>query len=457
MNKAIRISLLLILLTGCSLMPDYQRPAVDTAPGWSEAAPQDSAASIARDWWTGFASDELDSLMDRALAQNTNIRAGLQRIAQARAGLKIAGADLIPSIDGSGGAGRRKTNPASGQSVYATSLSAGFDVSYELDLFGRQRAGIDAAKADLQGSLYDQEALSLALMGDVATGYFALANLRERLQIADNNLRNSKEVLRIIQSRVNAGAESDIELARQKSSVATREAARAALVEQIKSAENALAVLSGSAPQKLSVERATLDGLNVPSINAGQPSDLLLRRPDLRSAETDLAAANANIGAARAAFFPTVSLGLSDSLSLAGFGDPSATVLSLAASLSTPIFRGGRLEGGLEQATARQLELAETYRGKVLTAFQEVEDALAAVKSAQEREASLNAAMEQARLAYRLSKSRYDAGSIDYQTLLDTQDTQLSAEDSQAQARLARLTAAVNLYRALGGGWAPQE
>lgn len=453
MRKIITLPLSILLLTGCALTPDYQRPDVSILLAWSEIQTQESPSSIAYDWWTSFDSEELNTLMAQALENNTDLRAGLQRIEQARASLKIAGASLLPSINGSAGASRSKSNPAAGKNTYATSLSAGVNASYELDLFGSNHADIAAAEAGYQGSLYDQEALKLSLMGDVATGYFTLMNLRERLAIADNNLSNAREVQRIITARVREGAESDIELAQQKTAVASNEASRASLVEQIKNAENALAVLLGQLPQSLSITRQSLHAIKVPEIAAGQPSELLERRPDLLSAEAGLRAANADIGAARAAFYPSISLGLSDSLSLAGFGDPSATVLSLAASISTPIFSGGALEGGLEQATAKQLELAETYRGSVLTAFQEVEDALAAVKAAQERETALQTAMTQSRRAYALSKKRYDAGSIDYQTLLDTQNSQLSAEDSYAQATLARLTAAINLYRTLGGGW----
>jgi outer membrane protein TolC len=173
-------------------------------------------------------------------------------------------------------------------------LSAGIGASYELDLFGANHAGIAAAEAGYQGSLYDQEALKLSLMGDVASGYFTLVNLRERLKIADNNLDNARDVLRIIQARVREGAESDLELTQQKSAVASSEASRAALAEQIENAENALAVLLGRPPQSLSLERQTLDGLAVPDIAPGQPSELLERRPDLLSAEADLSAGNSS-------------------------------------------------------------------------------------------------------------------------------------------------------------------
>lgn len=453
MKRHMKKTLLLALLlsSACSFTPDYKRPDVETPPAWSED--QERSSEIATNWWTSFKSTELDTLMQEALAKNNDLLAGLQRVQQARASLRIAGADLLPSADLTAGVGRIRTNQASGKTTSATSLEAEGALSYEVDLFGANRAGVDAADATLAASIYDQDALALMVSGDVARGYFTLLNLRERLTIADSNLKNAREVLRIIDARVKEGAESELELAQQRASVSSFEAARSSIQQQTENAKNALAVLLGKAPQSFTAKGKTLKGLAIPKIATGQPSALLERRPDLRAAEADLLAANANIGAARAAFFPTISLGLGDAVSMTGLGGPTATALSLASSLATPIFSGGRLEGGVEKATARQLELVEIYRKTVLTAFQEVEDALTAAKTSEARERSLRTAMQEARKAYDLSKNRYDAGVIDFQTLLDTQSALLSAEDSHAQAQLSRLLAAVDLYKALGGGW----
>ncbi len=441
-----------LFISGCSFVPAYERPMVETPPAWGEAGVQTNV-DIAADWWESFSSPELNALMARGLENNTDLLAGVQRVEQARAALKIAGATLLPSAGLSGGAERSQTVRTQGRNSGATFLQAGVDVSYELDLFGANRAEVEAAEAGLDNSIYNQGALELAIMGDVATGYFTLASLRERLAIADSNLDISREVLRIITARVREGAESEIDLAQQRTAVASTEAARAVISERIKNAENALAVLLGAPPQTITVERENLDGVNVPEIAPGQPSELLERRPDLLAAEASLIAANANIGAARSAFFPSISLGVGDFISTTGFGDPATMVLTLAASIAQPIFQGGSLEGGLDLATAEQLELAQLYLGSVLTAFQEVEDALAAVRYAREREIALQTAVEQAERAYELSIRRYDAGAIDFQTLLNTQNAQLVTQDEYAQAKLARLTAAVNLYRALGGGW----
>lgn len=456
------LALLPLLLSGCAFTPDYQRPVVETPLEWRDgggaAAGQRQGDSIARDWWKNFGSAELDTLMQQALAGNNDLLAQIQRVEQARAALRVAGASLLPSATGSAGATRTRTDPAEGRTAFSTTLQAGASLSYELDLFGASRAGADAARASLESSRFTRDALALVVMSDVASGYFMLLDLRERLSIADDNLANAREILRIVAARVRAGSDSELDMLRQKSAVETARAARESLTLQIESAENALAVLTGRAPGTMAaIEGRSLDGLSIPAIAPGQPSSLLERRPDLRAAEADLAAANADIGAARAAFFPSISIGLSDSVSMAGFGAGAGSVLSLASSLSAPIFQGGRLQGGLERANARQRELAETYRKAVLTAFQDTADALAAVRVAQAREDALRTAMEQSRRAWDLSKKRYDAGAIDFQTLLDTQSERLSAEDSHAQARLARLTAAVDLYKALGGGWKEEE
>lgn len=448
MNRFLIFSFLAgTFLAGCSMTPAYRQPQVSTPAHWS-VGENPGAGQVTKDWWTNFGSAELDGLMTQALTQNTDIRAGIHRVEQARASLKIAGADLLPSVGGSAGASRSRDDGS-----YGSSISIGADIAYELDLFGRNRAGVESARAGLSSAQFDQDALNLVVMSDVATGYFTLLNLRERLRIADENLVNAREVLRIIQARFDLGSASALDLSQQKSSVAGSDAARAALERQISNAENALAVLLGQAPQTLSFNGKNLNGLNVPDINPGQPSSLLQRRPDIRAAEADLIAANADIGAARAALFPSVTLGTNWSTVAAGFGNPAVTAMSLAAALSAPIFQGGRLEGGVEQATARQAELAENYRKTVLVSFQEVEDALAAVRSAQAREQLLAIAVREARSSYDLSRQQYDAGAIDFQRLLDTQTALLSAQDSHAQARLERLLAAVDLYKALGGGW----
>lgn len=439
----------LTLLSACSFVPDYERPMLDAPAEWSaQGAPQSIA--VARDWWTTFGSAELNGLMDKALANNNDIRASLQRIEQARGLLKISKASFMPSVGYSGGASREFTTRPDDA---VNNLSAGASVSYELDLFGQNRAEAQSADADLQASQFNHEALKLLVMADVAQAYFNVLNARERLRIADDNLNNAREVLRIVEARFEAGASDALEVAQQKSSLSSAEASRALVEESIKNFENALAVLVGEPPQSIVVAGKNLKELNVPLIAPGQPSLLVERRPDIRAQEAALVAVNADIGAARAAFFPSITLGAGASLATSAFGNPASSALSLSSSLIGPIFQGGALLASLRVSQARQLELVEDYKKEVLTSFQEVEDALAAVKASGAREASLYTAMQEARKSYELSRTRYDAGTIDFQTLLDSQRTLLSAEDAFATSKNERLGAAVTLFRALGGGW----
>lgn len=444
--------MILLLLCGCSQIPDYERPAVETPAHWSGTA-DTAATAIAPDWWTNFGSAELNTLIDKALTQNNDVLAGVQRVEQARASLKISQSSLLPTADLSANASRARRNPISGDTETGSEVGVNANLSYELDLFGRNRAAVTGGQANLQAVQFDQEALKLIVMGDVANTYFTLLNQRERLAITDTNLTNIRETLRIVDARYRAGSASQLELSQQKSALTNAEAGRASLVQQIANTQNALAILEGQTPQTMQVTGQTMAGLQVPVIQPAQPSSLLQRRPDIRAAEAGLVAANADIGAARAAYFPTVNLGAGLGLNSTGFIDPVGNVVSLASSLAAPIFSGGRLEGGVEQATARQQELVQTYRKAILVSFQEVEDAMEAVKAAQERETKLLASAQEAATAYQVARSRYDHGAIDFQTLLDTQNSLLSAQDNYAQTRLARLTAAVDLYRALGGGW----
>ena len=453
MKTLIALPLSLLLLSGCSLIPDFQTPTTEMPSAWSESSATESSA-IARTWWTGFGSQELDRLMDEALANNNDLLASVQRIEQARALLGVSESELLPSADATASLGReRTTRPDSTD----TNMRIGAGVSYELDLFGLNRANVEQSEAELEASTYDHEALRLVVMADVARTYFSLLNARERLRIADSNLDNSREVLRIVQARFDAGASDALEVAQQKSQLATTEAARASVQESIKNAENALAVLIGKPPQTVGVETKNLAAIDIPVIAAGQPSELLQRRPDIQSAEAKMRAANADIGAARAAMFPNVTLGLDGSLAKAGLGDPTATALGITSSLLQPIFEGGRLESVVTQRTALREELVQRYRKTILVSFQEVEDALAAVKASQARETALQTAMNEARRFYDLSRSRYDAGTIDFQTLMDAQRQLLASEDAFAQSKNERLSAAVGLFKALGGGWSQKS
>lgn len=446
-------SLAALLLSACSLTPDYTRPAVDAPPAWKESTPAQTPIPPADAFRQGFRNAELDGLIARAMAGNTDLQAALHRIEQARAAVRVAGSSLWPGADAFASAGRDIARPANAGTAHTSSGRIGAGVSYEVDLFGRNRAGLAAARLQEDAVRFDRDALALIVRADVARTYALALSLADRLNVAEENLASSRDILRIVEARFQEGAASGLEVSQQRVSLSGTEAAVAELTRQQSAAHHALAVLLGQTPESLTLTGKGLAALSLPPVAPGQPSELLERRPDIRRAEAALQAAHADIGAARAAFFPSLTLGVDAALSASPIGGPAGSLIGLGASLAAPIFKGGALTGQLEGATARRDELVAHYRGTVLTAFREVEDALAAVKAAAAREAALTAAEASAREAYRISRERFDAGAIDFLTLLDSQRTLLQAQDGAVQSRHDRLSAAITLYLALGGSW----
>lgn len=433
-------------LTACSLIPEYMRPSVQTPDDWRGAeATATKTATINKEWWTQFASEELNTLVPEALEYNNDMRAALARIAQLRAALTIAGAPLWPQVNASGSASQSDTSRDATDETYR----GGAGVAYELDLFGRNRAQREAAKQGLIGSEYDRAALTLLVANDVATGYFQVLTLQERLSIAERNLISAEDVLRMIEAQYNEGRISGLELAQQRVELASARAQLSAIRNQTAVAQHALAVLLGKPPQAFAVKATSLSNVKAPAIHLDVPASLIEQRPDIQSAEAALRAANANIGVARASLYPRLTLGADAT----AFANPSYTATSLAASLVAPIFQGGRLQGEVERRRAQQEELVENYRKTVLNAFREVEDALAGIKAADERQVYFLEAAQEADRAYAIAKEQFEAGAIDFQTLLLTQRAQLNASDSFTQSKLELLTASVQLLRALGGGW----
>jgi NodT family efflux transporter outer membrane factor (OMF) lipoprotein len=404
-----------------------------------------TAEPNATPFWRELGSEELNRIMKVALAQNLDLEAALHRIAQARGQARVAGAPLYPAVEASGGASRTIQDPRDTNAARAVG-----SISYEVDLWGKNRSSAAAANQRARATEFDRDALRLLVSSDTATFYSQLLSLNERIRIAENNLRNAEEVLRIIEARYRAGSVSGLEVAQQRVAVNTLRSAVTALEEQRARTFNGLAILVGQAPQNFQAPNDTLRALKVPVVELRPPATLLTARPDIESAEALLRAADADIGAARAAFFPSFTLGV-DSAIAAGFGGPAAAATSLANSVLAPIFTGGRLRGNLETVTARQKELAVQYRKTVLTAFQEVEDALAAVRSADEQGDIVQQTVRESQAAYDIAKARFDAGAIDYLTLLETQRSLFQAQDDQLANYAAQLQAFIELRKALGG------
>jgi multidrug efflux system outer membrane protein len=434
-----------LALSACSLAPNFQRPPMAIPDGWSsvsgvESKPQQSATPF----WEELGSGDLNRVMKVALAQNLDLTAALHRIEQARAQAKVSGAPLYPSVDVSGGATRTYQDPAN--VTGARSLGS---ISYEIDLWGKNRNQKAAANYRADATQYDRDALRLVVASDTAIFYTQVLALNERIRIADNNLKNAEEILRIIEARYGAGGVSGLEVSQQRVAVNGFRAALAALNEQRSTNLNALAILLGQAPQHLQAPQATLASLKMPEVSLTPPASLLTARPDIASDEAGLRAANADIGSARAAFFPSLTLGVDSSIA-AGFGGPAAAATSLATNLLAPIFTGGRLTGNLENVTARQKELAAQYQKTVLVAFQEVEDALAALKSNNEQALLSHESVSESQNAYNIAKARFDAGAIDYLTLLETQRSLYQEQADQISVYQGQLAAFVQLRKALG-------
>jgi multidrug efflux system outer membrane protein len=434
-----------LALSACSLAPTFQRPQMTVPDGWSSVPgialkSQQSTSPF----WEDLGSEDLNRVMKVALAQNLDLTAALHRIEQARAQVKVAGAPLYPSLEASAGTSRSLQDP-----VNVNAARGLGSINYELDLWGKNRNQKAAANYRAEATQYDRDALRLIVTADTAAFYTQVLSLNERLRIAEGNLKNAEEVLRIIEARYRAGSVSGLEVSQQRVAVNSLRASLTSLAEQRATTANALAILLGQAPQNLEAPKASLASLKLPEVRLTPPASLLTARPDIAGAEAGLKAANADIGSARAAFFPSLTLGTDASIA-AGFGNPAASAVSLASNILAPIFTGGRLTGNLENVTARQKELAAQYQKTVLIAFQEVEDALAALKSNNEQALLSRESVNESQTAYNIAKARFDAGAIDYLTLLETQRSLYQAQDNQILVNEGQIEAFVQLRKALG-------
>jgi multidrug efflux system outer membrane protein len=447
MRKYFRSSTVLgfLALSACSLAPNFQRPQMAVPDGWT-SVPGIALSSQpnTNPFWEDLGSEDLNQVMKVALAQNLDLTAALHRIDQARAQVKVAGAPLYPSLDAGGGTSRSFQDP-----VNVNAARGLGSINYELDLWGKNRNQKAAANYRAEATQYDRDALRLIVTADTAAFYAQVLSLNERIRIAEGNLKNAEEVLRIIEARYRAGSVSGLEVSQQRVAVNSLRASLTSLAEQRATTANALAILLGQAPQNLEAPKASLASLKPPEVSLTPPASLLTARPDIASAEAELKAANADIGSARAAFFPSLTLGTDASIA-AGFGNPAASAVSLASNILAPIFTGGRLTGNLENVTARQKELAAQYQKTVLIAFQEVEDALAALKSNNEQALLARESVSESQNAYNIAKARFDAGAIDYLTLLETQRSLYQAQDNQISIYEAQIDAFILLRKALG-------
>lgn len=444
-------------LAGCATPADSPPRVVALPASWQGAQPDANGTIIDVRWWSALGSPELDALIEQAQDHNQDLAMALARVASARAQARIAGAlrrpELVGQIDAS-----RQARMGGQADVDGNARVVGFAARYELDLWGRQLALHREAQQGLRASVFERDAIKVSVTAEVASSWLQLVALRERVLIARSSLDNAQRVLRLVESRGRAGKATPLDLAQQRGLAAGRQRELAHLQQQVLHAETALALLLGfPEPAKAlasKVGHTRLETLQIPTMSAGMPSQLLVRRPDLAQAEARLAAADANVLAARAAMLPRVTL--MSSVGLQGqapgglFDNP---IYSLAAGLAAPIFDGERLAGARALAEARREELLGAYRAAIIAAFADARTALDAVAGTDAQASAQVEELLQARRAAELSELRYRAGAETLLALLDAQRTLYSAQDLDVQHRLARLQARVALYRALGGGW----
>lgn len=440
-----------LLLAGCASPPQEHVDAMQPLPAqWRNAVLTDS--TIDPQWWRAFGSDELSALVVQAQAQSLDVAAAVARVRQAEASARIAGAALLPAMTASLDAsreGRLGGNASVEGSVFGVGLAA----SYEVDVWGRLRASRGSALATLQASRFDRDAMQWTVTAAVASGWVQAVALQERSGIAERNLTIAERLLALVESRQRAGASTSLEQAQQRGLAASQRRGLEALRQQAGQARTAVALLLGQAGA-VDFHATSLQALQVPAIGTGAPSHLLVRRPDIARAEAQLAAADADLQAARVAMLP--SLTLAAGIETGGnrlrqvFDNP---LYSLAAGLAAPIFDGGRLAAGRDLALARREELVANYRATIVAAFGDVEAALDTVAGLAAQMTAQTDELAQAQRALALAESRYRAGSQTLLTLLDAQRTLYTAQDAAVQLKALRLQAAVALYKALGGGW----
>lgn len=454
-----------LILGGCDLGPAYRRPVteVPTAFRANPALPRTAWPEVA--WWRQFGSLELNALIDAAIAHNFDLVAAAERVRQADALARIATAQPFPVLT-SGGSGKwRHTGvnttghtpqgPSTGN-VETRVYGIGLDVSYTVDFWGRFQALADAARTDAVATRFDQQTVMLAVTSAVAATWFIAMGLADRLAVAEANLVGFERTLAAIRGRFAAGTASALDLAQQETVVAVARAVLPNFRNQVEQQLIALGILTGRPPEAIALRPGSLTAIAPPVVSPGLPAELLARRPDVAAAEAALIAANYDIKAARAAFYPSVQLTGSGGYQAGAFSAlflPGSVLASLAAGLTAPLFDGGALRGRLEFARARYAELEAQYRKAIVQSFTDVDAALTAWRYTNEQLLLQTRAVEAARRSAAAARAQNEVGTVDITTVAQIEATLFNAEDNLSQVRLARALSSVNLFKALGGGW----
>lgn len=468
--------LLSFLIAGCTVGPNYRRPETPVPQTWADVSDSLTAepADIAR-WWMLFDDEQLNNLVDRALESNKDLQLAEARIRQARAQRRVTASSAFPTLDVSGSYSRAKrssgfssfgTGPTSaiggfvpgGSPVAFDLFQTGLDATWEADLFGGVRRAVEAANADIAASQENLNDVLVTLLGEVATNYFQIRGNQRRIEIARQNIETQRQTVEVAQGRFKAGLGSRLEVVQAEALLAATESQIPALDSAVKQSIHQLGVLLGAEPKALLPELSPPKPMPLapPEVPVGLPSDLLRRRPDIRRTERQLAAATARIGVAVADLFPKLSLTGSagyQSTQASEFIRPGNEFWSFGPGLSLPIFDAGRIRGNIQVQNALQEQALITYESTVLTALQDVENAIVVYADAKAARDALTRAVDASRQATQISQDLYQKGLTDFLNVLQSEAALYQTEDRLIQNEQQTLTALVALFKALGGGW----
>jgi outer membrane protein, multidrug efflux system len=447
-------------LCGCAPVgPDYVKPDMTVPANWANAPVQQASTQDLSHWWAMFNDPLLSELITQALQNSPDLRSAQAKLREARAQRKLAGANLFPTISASASRSYNKNSPSTG-GVTTDLYSAGFDASWEPDVFGGNRRAVEAAQADLEGSVASLHDTQVTLVAEVALNYIELRSYQARLAIARDNLASQKETLSLTGWREQAGLTSSLDVEQSRTNLEQTRAQIPTLESSLAQAKHRLATLLGQAPNAL------YDKLAAPApvpaapdnIAVGIPADTVRQRPDIRVAERKLAAETARVGVQTAALYPAFTLSGSlgwEALSLNALGGSDSLTHSVLQSVTATLFDGGRIRSAIEIQNAVQEQALVSYEKTVLNALEEVENALVSYANSRRRELALQQAENAAYNATLLARHRYTTGITDFQTVLDTERTLLTVQDSLATTEADKITALIQLYKAMGGGWQP--
>jgi outer membrane protein, multidrug efflux system len=450
-------------LSGC--IPGSERPELnlEVPASYRTAVKGDADAALpVLAWWRGFRSSELTGLMESAQTYNLDIAAAIAQIVQADAQVGVSGAALLPSVSGTANAEREQVAASglssTGGSGTFSQYSVGLTASYIVDFWGKNRATLAASEESATASRYNRDVVTLTTIATVANTYFQILAAQDQIKVTRRDQAAAERILGLIKQQFAGGTASQLDVSQQEALVATERAAIPPLEVTLGQNIAALALLVGRAPANFTVRGGSSTQIAVPRVTPGLPSELLYQRPDIRQAEAQLASSNFSVEAARAAFFPQIQLtGTTgfQSAALATLFGPGAWYYTLAAGLTQPLFDGFLLESQLKQAKGVQLQNLQAYRKAVLSAFADVEKALIALQKYTLQERLQADAVAASRKAFDVAETQLRGGTVNLITVLQTQQTLFTAENTLVTVRLNKLLAASSLFQALGGGWTP--